>query len=125
MKKRNVFLAIIFSVLTLGIYYIYWFVKLTNASNALAPKHATMGGLGAWLVSIITGGIYFFYWTYRLGQKAGEMLDRSSEGFLYLILAFFTFGFVPMCMGQSSVNKAIEIRDEQAMHNLEMRETQV
>ena len=33
MKKRNVFLALLFSVLTLGIYYIYWFVTLTNARD--------------------------------------------------------------------------------------------
>lgn len=125
MKKRNVFLAVLFSIITFGIYYIYWFIKLTNESNELAPKHATMGGFGAWLVSIITCGIYYFYWVYRLGQKSGEMLDSSSEGFLYLIFAFFTLGFVPMCMGQSSINKAVEARNEQALHNLEAKEAHI
>lgn len=110
MKHRSVLLALLFSVLTCGIYYIYWFISLTNQSNELAPKNATMGGVGAFLMTIITFGIYDAYWSYRMGEKAGEMLNKSSDGFLYLILWFFTFGFVPVCLGQSAVNKAVAIK---------------
>ena len=112
MKKRNVFLALLFSVLTLGIYYIYWFVTLTNASNELAPKHATMGGVGAFFASVFSFGIYQIYWSYRLGQKSGEMLGHSSEGGLYVLLYLLPFGIVPICMGQSSVNKALDLKAE-------------
>lgn len=107
MKKRSVLLALLFSFLTFGIYYIYWFVSLTNQSNQLAPKNATMGGIGAIFASIFTIGIYQAYWAYRMGQKSGEMLNKSSDGFLYLILWFFTIGLVPVCLGQSAVNKAV------------------
>lgn len=107
MKKRSVILALLFSVLTLGIYYVYWFVSLTNQSNRLAPKSATMGGVGAFFMCILTLGIYQMYWSYRMGQKAGEMLDKSSDGFLYLFLWLFTLGIVPICLGQSAVNKAV------------------
>lgn len=109
MKKRSVLLALLFSVLTLGIYYIYWFISLTNQSNKLAPKNATMGGVKAFFASIFTFGIYQGYWAYRLGNKAGEMLNKNSDGFLYLIFWFFTFGIVPLCMGQSAVNKAVDL----------------
>lgn len=112
MKNRNVLLALLFSVLTLGIYYIYWFISLTNQSNELAPKNATMGGIGAFFATIFTLGIYNAYWCYRMGEKAGEMLNKNSDGFLYLILWFFTFGIVPLCMGQSAVNKAIVKKPE-------------
>lgn len=110
MKKRSVLLALLFSVLTCGIYYIYWFISLTNQSNELAPKNATMGGIAAFFVNILTFGIYQAYWSYRMGQKAGEMLNKSSDGFLYLILWFFTFGFIPTCLGQSAVNKAVALK---------------
>lgn len=107
MRKRSVLLALILSVMTFGLYFVYWFCSLTNTSNELAPKHATFGGFMALIMVIFTGSIYFFYWTFRLGQKAGEMNDTNSEGGLYFVLAFFTFGFIPMCLGQSACNKAI------------------
>lgn len=110
MKKRSVLLALLFSVLTLGIYYIYWFISITNQSNGLAPKNATMGGVAAFFASIFTFGIYQAYWSYRMGEKAGEMLNKNSDGFLYLVLWFFTLGIVPICMGQSAVNKAVALK---------------
>lgn len=107
MKQRNILLALLFSILTCGIYTIYWFVKITNDSNTLAPKHATMGGVAAFFVGIFTFGIYDLYWAYRLGEKEGEMLNTSGSGVLYLILALFTLGIVPMCIGQNAINKAL------------------
>lgn len=106
-KKRNIFLALLFSVITCGIYWIYWFVKITNDSNQLAPKHATMGGVKAFFVDIFTCGIYGIYWVYRLGQKEGEIVGSGSSGFLYLMMYFLTLSVVPMCMAQSCINKAV------------------
>ncbi|MDE6028787.1 MAG: DUF4234 domain-containing protein [Clostridiales bacterium] len=114
MKKRSIILALLFSLITFGLYYLYWFVSLTNGSNKLAPKHATAGGILAWFLSIITCGIYMFYWYYRMGQKAGEMNNTSSEGILYLLLGMFTFGFVPVCLGQSAMNKALKAANPNA-----------
>lgn len=110
MKKRSIILAILFSIITCGLYYFYWFVSLTNGSNKLAPKHATAGGLLAWFLSLITGGIYMLYWFYRMGQKAGEMNNINSEAALYVILGLFTFSFVPVCLGQSAMNKALNAK---------------
>lgn len=109
MKKRSIFLCLLFSLLTAGIYNIYWFVSMTNATNELAPKHATMNGIAAFFVSIITVGIYRFYWSFRMGQKADEFLGRDgSSGVLYLFLGVFTFGIVPMCLAQSALNKYLK-----------------
>lgn len=108
MKKRSIILALLFSIITCGLYYIYWFVSLTNGSNKLAPKHATAGGVLALLLNFITGGIYLLYWFFRMGQKAGEMNNINSEGALYVLLGIFTFSFVPMCLGQSAMNKALK-----------------
>ena len=70
MKNRNIALCIIFSIITFGIYGIYWFICLTNGMNMATPDdtYQTSGGM-AFLFSLLTCGIYSFYWNYRMGQK--------------------------------------------------------
>lgn len=102
MKKRNVALAIIFTIITIGIYGIYWFVCLTNDSNTLCPEQKTASGGMAILFTIISFGIYGIYWNYKLGEKVG------GSGVLYLILGLIGFGWVNYILAQSAINKAIE-----------------
>ena len=56
MKKRNPALCILFCIITFGIYYIYWFVKLTNDSNEMSPENKTASG-GLFLILCFIGGI--------------------------------------------------------------------
>lgn len=57
MKKRSIGLAILFTILTCGIYGLYWMVQLTDESRMLAgDMDATSGGM-VLLFSIITCGI--------------------------------------------------------------------
>lgn len=102
MKKRNVALAIIFTIITFGIYGIYWFVCLTNDSNTLCPEQKTASGGLAFLFTLISFGIYGIYWNYKLGEKVG------GSGILYLILSLVGFGWVNYILAQSAINKAIE-----------------
>ena len=69
MKKRNIALAIVFTIITFGIYGIYWFVCLTNDSNRMNSAEATASGGMAVLFTIITFGIYSFYCAYKLWKK--------------------------------------------------------
>ena len=98
-KKRSVVLAIIFSLITFGIYAIYWFICLTNDSNTINPEEKTASGGLAFLFSIITFGIYSLYWNYKLGKKL------TGGGALYLILARFGFGWLNYILAQCDINK--------------------
>ena len=71
MKKRSIAGCIILTFVTLGIYGIYWFVKLTNETNRLAPEEATLSGGLAFLATVCTLGIYGLYWAYKLGTVLG------------------------------------------------------
>ena len=63
MKKRSIAGCIILTFVTLGIYGIYWFVKLTNETNRLAPEEATAerrtcisrNGLHTWYLRTVLG----------------------------------------------------------------------
>lgn len=100
MKRRNIVLAVIFSVITLGIYAIYWYICLTNDSNRMNPQEKTASGELAFLFSVLTLGIYNIYWSYKLAKKVGD-----SE-ILYLILSLFGFGIVNYILAQSKINAA-------------------
>lgn len=101
-KKRNVVLAVLFSIITFGIYAIYWFVCLTNDSNKIDEKNATASGGLAFLFSLITFGIYGLYWNYKLGEKL------TGSGVLYLVLAIFGFGWLNYILAQLEINKHAE-----------------
>ena len=91
MKKRNVALCIIFSIITLGIYGLYWFVHITNDVNTLAnPEKKTSGGVSL-LLAIITFNLYGIYWAYKMGGLLDKaQTDRGhpaqNRAVLYLIL---------------------------------------
>ncbi len=105
-KRRNIVACVLLSIITLGIYGIYWFVVMTDDSNALAPKNATTSGGKAFLLSFITCGIYAIYWNYKLGLKVDEMNNtQGSTGIIYLLLSLFGLSIVASCMAQSEINK--------------------
>ncbi|MBE6567645.1 MAG: DUF4234 domain-containing protein [Ruminococcaceae bacterium] len=107
MKPKSIPLALVLSIVTCGIYAIFWFVSLTNDTNALAVTK-TAGGWKAILFSILTLGIYTYYWAYKLGVKDGEISGRASRGVLYLVLSFIGVGFiVAAILTQMTVNEAL------------------
>ncbi len=105
-KNRNIVACVILSIVTIGIYGIYWFIKMTDDSNALAPKNATTSGGKAFLLSLITCGIYGIYWNYKLGLKVDEMNNTQGNlGIIYLLLGLFGLSIISQCMAQSEINK--------------------
>lgn len=71
-KKREVIMAVILSFITCGIYGIYWFICLTDESNALAESEKTSSGGVSFLLTLVTCGIYGYYWAYKMGKKLHE-----------------------------------------------------
>ena len=60
-QERNIVTCIILSIITCGIYGIYWEICLVNDLNVAADTpNDTSGGM-VFLLSIITCGIYMLY----------------------------------------------------------------
>jgi len=108
-KPRSIGLIILFSIITLGIYFLYWFVVLTNDTNRLAGEKYSTDGVVALLLDIITLGIYGLFWCYKLGEKTDVINNNPNGGskVLFLILSLFGFGWVGMLIAQDAVNKAV------------------
>lgn len=108
-EKREIVTAILLTIITCGIYGIYWFVKLTDESNAVSGSDSASGGV-AILYTLITCGIYTIYWNYKMGQKMYEAgkrygVDIADNSVLYLILSLFGLGIVNYCLIQNDLNR--------------------
>jgi hypothetical protein len=110
-SQRSIGLAIVLSLVTCGIYGIYWmYCLVTDLNTASGDTSDTSGGLVV-LLGIVTCGIYLLYWYYKAGEKVnrihqldGRPLD-TSVGILYLVLSLFGFSIVSMALIQSELNK--------------------
>ena len=72
-QKRDIALSIVLTIITCGIYGLYWMYKLTNEIHALSGKPRTVDGGTAVLYTILTFTIYFYYWLYKIGEELVEL----------------------------------------------------
>ena len=111
-QRRSIAMCIILSLVTCGIYGIYWFVVLTDDANTLLPDNKglnnTSGGV-AFLLSLVTCGIYGLYWAYKQGEQIDEAktargIMSSNSGIIYLLLTIFGFGIIAEALMQNELN---------------------
>lgn len=113
MTKRNVGVAILLTILTCGIYGIYWEICLVNDINKVTGnENATSGGM-VFLFSLLTCNIYWLYWLYKAGQMIDDTrvaLGKASgnKAILNIVLSLFGLGIVAIAIMQSDVNELID-----------------
>ncbi|MCI8441365.1 MAG: DUF4234 domain-containing protein [Provencibacterium sp.] len=113
MKQRSIAVAILLSLVTCGIYGIYWFVCLTDDANLLSERTADTSGGVAFLLNLVTCGIYGIYWAYKMGEKLNAakalrgMPTDSNSSILYLLLSIFGLGIVAWALMQNELNSMI------------------
>ena len=110
-QQRNIAVCIILSIVTCGIYGIYWFICLTDDTNTVYGAEGTSGGM-AFIFTLITCGIYSLYWMYKQGEKLEDAKARNGVGapsqymgIIYLVLAIFGFGIISYALMQDTLNK--------------------
>jgi len=110
--QRSVGLSLILTLITCGIYGIYWFIVLTNDVGHLSGDRGFTGGKH-FLLTLITCGLWSFVWSYQLGKNIAEAQERqgvrvSDNSLLYLVLNIFGLGIVNYALAQSEVNKLVQ-----------------
>ncbi len=106
-QQRNIALCVILSLVTCGIYGLYWFVCMTDDTNTVANEEGTSG-----VMALVTCGLYGLYWAYKCGDKldkakADRGMPASNGGVLYLILYIFG-GIIAYALIQNELNKLAE-----------------
>lgn len=107
--KRSIGMCILFSILTCGIYGLYWIICLNNDVNNLSRTNGTSGGMVI-LFSLLTCGIYGLYWIYTMGTRMDQVrvennCSTESYGIMFLILSIFGLSIIAYAILQSEINK--------------------
>ncbi len=109
-QERNLALYIILTIVTGGIFGLYWVYTLNEDTNALTMEEKPTSGGIVILLGIVTCGIYMIYWSYKQGERLDRLaeargLGKGDRPILYLLLTLFGFGIVAYALMQDTLNK--------------------
>lgn len=111
-KERSVATSIILSLVTCGLYALYWEYTLSEDLRELSGDSSLSGSM-AIILGLVTCGIYTLYWYYKIGsalkaaqEKKGKAV--SDQSLIFVILGVVGFGIVSMAIAQSEVNKLVD-----------------
>jgi hypothetical protein len=95
-KQRNIVLIYILSIITFGIYGIYWSVVTKDEINSLGANIPT-----AWLIIIPIANLY---WLYRYCEGFSQFVKKDNNTILWFIV-YALVGIIMPAIVQSELNK--------------------
>ena len=102
MKERSILGMIVLSVITVGIYDVYWYIKFQMELKEKTGEG--FGGLAHFLVTLLTLGIYGLYWNYAAGKRLASQ-GADDWSILYLVLPFIAgAGIISPFLMQNQAN---------------------
>ncbi len=105
-QPRGIAVCIILSIVTCGIYGLYWLACMNDDMNALvADREASTGGMVV-VLTIVTCGIYGLYWLYKMGEKLDWVKGNpaGNSNILFLVLGIFGLSIVSYALLQDGIN---------------------
>ena len=95
-QKRDVVVVYLLTIITFGIYGIYWEVKTKDEINSLGAQIPT-----AWLLIVPIANIY---WLYKYAEGYSNVVKKDNNGILWFIL-FWLITIIMPAIVQSELNK--------------------
>lgn len=108
--RRDVAAGIFFTVITCGIYNIFWNYRQMKALNALLGREEFIFGKWA-LFSLLTCGLYHIYVEYRMGAELQQWLVQNSRAvtsnlaIIGLVLSLLGLTVITDAVYQHEINK--------------------
>jgi hypothetical protein len=108
----NISVYLILTLITCGIYNLYWNYKQQQACNQLVRKEEF--NFLTWLILIIcTCGLYHLYYQYKMGevimqiQSDKNLIVKTNLPIVSLILSLIGLSIVADIIHQSEINKIV------------------
>jgi uncharacterized sodium:solute symporter family permease YidK len=103
-KQRNIVTCILLTLVTCGIYGIYWTIML--AREAVSVKDPADNGLLEIVLMLLLPFVGFFMAEKKLADGCqARGVAHTDNSILYLILGLIGLGIVNFCMMQNDLNK--------------------
>jgi hypothetical protein len=108
--EADIVINILFSILTCGLYNIYWNYREMLAVNDLLGRKE-FSFLSWSLLSMVTCGLYHIYFEYRMGRAIVELQERHGIDPEYLLptisltLTIFQLWIITDAIQQHEINK--------------------
>jgi hypothetical protein len=107
---RSIVVDIILTIVTCGIWSLYWQFKQMETLNAWLQRHDFSFAL--WLLlSLVTCGIFAIYYEYKMAQGINEIQESNSFRvsrelpLICVLLSVFGLGIASLAIQQSEINK--------------------
>ena len=95
-KYRNIVLVYIYTIITFGIYGIYWMVSTKEEINSKGAQIPT-----AWLLIVPIANLY---WIYKYCEGFAEKIKKDNNTLLWFVLCIL-LGIIMPAIVQSELNK--------------------
>ena len=106
-KKRNIVTCILLSLVTCGIYGIYWVIML--ARDAVSVKDPADNAILEIVLMLFLPFLGIFLAEKKFAEGcAAKGIPHTDNSILYLILGLIGLGIVGDCMLQNDLNKLAE-----------------
>ena len=103
-ERREIVTCVLLSIVTCGIYGIYWNVKL--GKDAVHVKDINDDGLLEVLLMIFFPFVGFYLAEKKLADGCREKgIPHDDNSIIYLVIGLFGFGFVDSILMQNDLNK--------------------
>ena len=103
-KQRNIVTCILLTLITCGLYGIYWLVMM--AKEAVSVKDSMDNAILEIVLMLFIPFLGFFLAEKKFAEGCAEKgIYHSDNSILYLILGLVGLGIVSACMMQNDLNK--------------------
>ncbi|MEX1329560.1 MAG: DUF4234 domain-containing protein [Desulfobacterales bacterium] len=111
----NIPLYLVLTILTCGIFNLYWNHRQMEACNVLLNRREF--SFWTWLLlTILTCGIYHIFYQYKMGAAIVEIQHLLNRDVFYklpllsVIVTILGFSIVVDCIHQNEINKLNDVR---------------
>ena len=121
--RREPVLFIVFSIITCGLYYLYFIYKVSEEVAEFQGRSDYSPAVEV-LLTIVTCSLWNYYWDYRMGKRLAEMsasvgLPATDNSFLFIALNLLGagpvagVGMINGLIQQDSLNRIWEAAQRQ------------